>query len=63
MTLTELELFKRDIAQICQSYGVLIRRQGERREHPKPESIYFYEIELHVKVNPNSSDVITEVRN
>ena len=62
MTKRELESFKRDITNLCSSYGVLIRRQGEKRDNPKPEAIYFYEMELSAKVNPNG-ELIREVRN
>ena len=62
MTKQQLESFKRDITQLCSSYGVLIRRQGEKRDNPKPDAIYFYEMELSAKVSPNG-EVIREVRN
>ena len=63
MTKHELESFKRDITNLCSSYGVLIRRQGEKRDNPKPEAIYFYEMELSAKINPNGEVVYETVRN
>lgn len=62
MNQEQLQNFKRDIERICQHYGVLVRRQGEKRDSPRQEAIYFYEMELSAKIQPNG-DLIAEVEN
>ena len=63
MTIEQLENFRREIVRVCSSYGVLIRRQGEKRDNPKPEAIYFFEMELSAKISPQNGDWIAEVEN
>lgn len=60
MTPKDLEIFKGKLLSLCQTYGVLVRRQGDRRDSPREDAIYFHEIELWLKISPKGEE-ITEV--
>lgn len=47
----ELADFQKALFSLCQLYGVWVKRNGERREAPS-NPIFYYEVELSVKVNP-----------
>ncbi len=50
MTERELESFLTRLHTLCESYQVLIRREGRRRDRPGKKAVTFYEIELSAKV-------------
>ena len=58
MTKDEFSSFRSAIIQLCQTYGVLIRRNSERRDSPKQDAVYFYEIELWAKITPAEENIM-----
>lgn len=55
----ELKDFKRALLALCSSFGVFLKRQSERRESPNTE-VYYYEVEISVKVVPDKIHDLTE---
>lgn len=50
MTERELTSFLMKLHSLCESYQVLVRREGRRRDRPSKKALTFYEIELSAKV-------------
>ena len=50
MSERELESFLTKLHTLCESYQVLVRREGRRRDRPSKKAVTFYEIELSAKV-------------
>lgn len=61
LTPEQLMDFKKALMSLCDSYGVWIKRNGERREAPS-NPIYYYEVELSVKVSPQGSQDLIEAK-
>lgn len=61
LTPEQLMDFKRALMSLCDSYGVWVKRHGERREAPS-NPIYYYEVELSVKVSPHGSQDLIEAK-
>ena len=50
MTERELESFLIKLHTLCESYQVLVRREGRRRDRPGKKAVTLYEIELSAKI-------------
>lgn len=55
MSERELETFLTKLHSLCESYQVLICREGRRRDRPGKNTVTFYEIKLSTRV---VSDVV-----
>ena len=70
LTSDQLETFRRQLRSLCDSFDVFIRRSGERRDSPHAP-VFYYEVELSVKVQlergqwfrENGNNVLTKPKN